>query len=163
MPDTDKLHNLSDVRLFYQPADRLRMTTEDRSWHTVKPVWVAPLSHPGRYLALLDAKGDEIMTIPDASILDKESFETVMEELRRRDMTAEVREIISAKVEYGSTYWRVITDKGTRDFVTQNLQENAMWLDENHLMLVDADGNRFELSDIGHLDNRSKMILYSVV
>ncbi len=139
------------------------MTAEDRSWHTVKPVWAAPLSHPGRYLALLDAKGDEILMIPDASLLDKESYDTVMEELRRRDMTAEVHEIISAKVEYGSTYWRVSTDKGTRDFVTQNLQENAMWLDENHLMLVDVDGNRFELSDIENLDNRSKMILYSVV
>ena len=139
------------------------MTCDDRSWHTVKPVWAAPLSHPGHYLALLDGKGDEIMMITDVSKLDKESRETVMNELHRRDMTAEVTEIISAKVEFGSTYWRVLTDKGARDFVTQNLQENAMWLDENHLMLVDVDGNRFELSDIENMDKKSKTILYSIV
>ena len=53
------------LRLFYQPKDRLRLTIDgDRSYHTVKPAWAAPLSRPGRYLALLDGKGNAIVTLP---------------------------------------------------------------------------------------------------
>ena len=54
------------LNLFYHPKDRLRLTVGDeKSYHTVKPAWAAPLSRPGQYLALLDGKGNEIVTLPD--------------------------------------------------------------------------------------------------
>jgi hypothetical protein len=62
----------------------------------------------------------------------------------------------SAKQEFGATYWSVDTDRGPRDFVTQNLQENAMWFSDVHLLLVDMDGNRFEIVDTTALDARSR-------
>ena len=153
-----------EVRLYYQPHDSLRMTVgEDRSYPIVKPVWAAPLSHPGRYLSLLDAKGDEIMIVENPSSLDHESQSAVMEELRRRNITAEVKQVLSVKVEFGSTYWKVNTDKGARDFVCQSLQENAQWFDDHHLMLIDVDGNRFEIVDIQKLDVESKAMLAKVI
>src|SRR5437763_12358222 len=56
----------AELRLFYHPKDRLRMTVgDDWCYPTVKPVWAAPLSRPNAYLALLNGKGEEITTISD--------------------------------------------------------------------------------------------------
>ena len=143
--------------LFYEPKDRLRLTVwNEKSYHTVKPVWAAPLSRPNRYLALLDGKGTEIVTLPDPNVLLPYSLAAVLEELRRRYLTATVRTILHAKQEFGATYWSVATDRGDRDFVTQSLQENAIWLSPTHLLLLDVDGNRFEIPDTQALDEVSR-------
>jgi hypothetical protein len=144
------------LEIFYQPKDRLRLTIkDDRSYVTVKPAWSAPLTRPNRYLALLNGKGEEIGTIVDPEELDASSKEAVMEELHRRYLTSTVHRITHAKNEFGATYWHVITDRGERDFVTQSLQENAQWLGPHHLLLIDVDGNRFEVPDTTAMDPKS--------
>ena len=152
-------------RLFHFPKDRLRLTIgEDRSYVTVKPTWSAPLSHPNQYLALMNGKGEEIITLKDPKReLTAESYEAVAEEIAKRYLTSLVQNIVSAKGEFGATYWHVDTDRGERDFVTQSLQENAQWLSERHLLLIDVDGNRFEISDVTALDARSRLILETIL
>ncbi len=152
------------IKLFYFPEDRLRATINDEySVVTVKPAWSAPLSLPNQYLALLNGKGDEITTISEPKELSKESLEAVQEELRRRYLTAVVETITAAKSDFGVTYWHVETNRGDRDFVTQNLQENAQWLSPTHLLLLDVDGNRFEIKDVSKLDESSQKILETVL
>jgi hypothetical protein len=154
----------SELNLFFSPKDRLRLTVgTDRSYPTVKPVWSAPLSHPNTYLALLNGKGEEIVTVPDPRTLPKASLEAVEAELRRRYLTATVTAVDNAKVEFGATYWSVESDRGHRDFVTQSLQENAIWLSPTHLLLLDVDGNRFEITDIQALDARSQQIIHRIL
>ncbi len=153
-----------DLKLFYEPKDQLRLTVDDdRSWVTVKPVWAAPLSRPDKYLSLLNGKGDEIVMVENPSDLTRESLDVVREELRRRYLTATVSKIVLAKQEFGATYWTVETDRGDRDFVTQNLQENAIWLTDNHLLLLDVDGNRFEIPDIAKLDESSRHFVETIL
>jgi len=152
------------LKLFYEPKDRLRLTVGDeKSYHTVKPVWAAPLSRPNKYLALLDGKGNEIVTLPDPAALPPDSLAAAQEELRRRYLTATVRAVIHAKQEFGATYWSVATDRGDRDFVTQNLQENAVWLSPSHLLLLDVDGNRFEITDTKALDDASRRYIETIL
>jgi len=156
--------NPSDLILFHQPKDTLRMTVgEDRSYISVKPVWSSPLTYPNRYLALLNSKGEEITMISDPSSLVPASLAAVKEELSRRYLTATVTSILDAKGEFGSTYWHVETNRGTRDFVTQSLQENAQWLSPKHLMLIDVDGNRFEITDTTALDEKSRRLIEEAV
>ena len=144
------------VRLFFHPKDRLRLTSEDRSWIDVKPAWASPLARPGRFLSLLDSKGSEILMIDDPDTLTGESRAAVEDELKRRYLTSTVKRILGAKVEFGATYWHVLTERGERDFVTQSLQENAQWLGDHHLLLIDVDGNRFEIQDTTALDIESQ-------
>jgi hypothetical protein len=147
----------TEIKLFYYPKERLRVTLgNERSYLTVKPVWASPLSRPNAYLALLDGKGEEILMIPDPGALPAESRSALEHELWARNLTAVVTAIRHAKQEFGATYWSVDTDRGPRDFVTQNLQENAMWFSDTHLLLVDVDGNRFEILDTAALDDRSR-------
>jgi hypothetical protein len=153
-----------ELKLFYAPKDRLRLTVgEEKSYTTVKPVWAAPLSYPNTYLALLDGKGDEIALISDPQTLPTESLVAVQEELRRRYLTSTVLAITHARVEYGATYWSVVTDRGPRDFVTQSLQENALWLAPQHLILLDVDGNRFEIPNTQELDARSQTYIRNIL
>ena len=156
--------NTAEIQLFHEPENRLRMTVGERqSYMTVKPVWAAPLSHPDRFLALLNGKGEEITTIADLRSLAPDSQNAVREELRRRYLTPIITRIDSAKCEFGVTYWTVDTDRGRRDFVTQSLQENAQWVAEGHLILVDVDGNRFEITRLDELDLASREFVERIV
>jgi len=156
--------NPADLRLFYEPKERLRLTVnDDRSYPTVKPVWASPISRPNRHLALLDGKGEEIVMIADPNALPPESFAAVQRELRLRDLSARVTAVTHAKQEFGATYWSVETDRGPRDFVTQNLQENALWFSESQLLLLDVDGNRFEIPDVAALDARSRAYIHTIL
>jgi hypothetical protein len=155
---------MQNITVFYAPKDRLRLTIEgEKSFLTVKPVWASPISFPGKYLAFLDGKDQEIVTLEDTSLLDKESRLATEQELDKRYLTSAIVRIANAKVEFGATYWHVITHRGEKDFVTQSLQENAVWMTDNHLLLIDVDGNRFEIQDIAGLDARSRQILFSIV
>ncbi len=156
--------NASEIQLFHFPKDTLRMTVgADRSYTIVKPAWAAPLSHPGKYLALMNGKGEEITTIADPEALPGESLAAVREELHRRYLTSTVKIIQRARTEFGATYWHVLTERGERDFVTQSLQENAQWLTPTHIMLIDVDGNRFEIPNTAALDPKSRELLAAVV
>ncbi len=154
----------TSLKLFYHPKDRLRLTIgEDKSYPTVKPAWSAPLSRPNQYLCLLDGKGNEIVMLPNPTELPPNSWEAVQQELRRRYMTGTVAAIHEARVEYGATYWSVETNRGPREFVTQSLQENAQWLSPTHLLLIDVDGNRFEIPDVNALDTRSRNFITAIL
>jgi hypothetical protein len=156
--------NVNEMKLFYEPKDRLRLTVgEDRSYPTVKPAWAAPLSQPNKYLALMDGKGNEIITLADPAELPATSLQAVKQELSRRYLTSDILSIDDAKTEFGATYWHVQTDRGQRDFVTQSLQENAQWLSPTHLLLIDVDGNRFEITDTRKLDPKSRQIVELVL
>lgn len=145
------------MNLFYQPEGRLRLTLEDRSYVTVKPAWASPLSYPGKHLSLLDGKGKEITMLAEPEReLSKENWALIQEELRRRYLNGVVLKVLQANTEFGATYWTVETDRGLKEFVTQSLQENAQWLGPAHLLLVDVDGNRFEIPDINALDEESR-------
>lgn len=145
------------MKLFYQPEGRLRLTVDDRSYVEVRPVWASPMSHPGRYLALIDAKDNEIMMFTDPQKeMSAENWGVAKRELDRRYLNGFVREILEAKTVFGYTYWTVVTDRGRKEFVTMSLQENAQWLSPTHLLLADVDGNRFEIPDIDALDPVSR-------
>lgn len=153
-----------EIRLFHEPQDRLRLTVAGRfSVPTVIPAWAAPLSQPKKYLSLLNFKHEEVTLISSTDVLDEASRNAVQIELDRRYLTSIIEAIESAKVEFGATYWTVRTHRGRRDLVTQSLQENAQWLGEEHLLLIDVDGNRFEIPDVTKLDAVSRDFLDSIL
>jgi len=144
------------IRLFREPPWMLRLTIDqDRSYTRVKIVRAAPLSHPDKYICLLDAKDEEVCMIEDLKVLDEEMRAIVAEELDRRYLTSTVLTVTSVRNEFGTSYWDVETNRGEREFVVQNASENAQWLGEHRLLLIDVDGNRFEIPDLRELDKKS--------
>lgn len=152
------------MKLFYAPEGRLRLTVDDRSYITVVPAWAAPLSYPNEFLGFMDGEGNEIcMFKHPESELDPEMWRIAKQELDRRYLNGVIHRILSVKTEFGSTYWMVVTDKGEREFITQSLQENAQWLSATYLLVIDVDGNRFEIPDTTALDERSRQLLATTV
>jgi len=144
-------------------GETLVATIKGHAHEYVDAVRVAPLTHPDRYIAIVDLNGKEITMLEDLSVLDNESKDALNEALRRRYMTAVVLKIRSMKDELGVTYFDVDTDRGRREFVVQNLLEGARWLGERRLLIFDVDGNRFEIPDIDALDKRSIRLLSAIV
>jgi hypothetical protein len=156
--------NPQELQLFYQPEGMARLTIgTDRSYVRVKLAIAAPLSRPNRYVSLLDSKGEEIVMLPSLDPLTAASRAVAERELQRRYLTSQVRHLVSLKQEFGVTYWEAETDRGLRDFVVRDLQENCVWLSETHLLLIDVDGSRFEIADRRLLDEQSQQLLDAIL
>ena len=80
-----------------------------------------------------------------------------------RYLTCRVQAVTHTRAEFGVTYWQVETDRGPRDFVVQSLSESCVWLSDTHLLLIDVDGNRFEIADRNALDEASRAQLDRVL
>ena len=155
---------VADIRLFREPPWRLRLTIDkDRSYTSVKIVRAAPLSLPDRYISFLDGKDEEICMVDDLSELGADVQTIISEELERRYLTSIIEDVRSVRNEFGTSYWDVHTDRGDREFVVQNVAENAQWLGDYRLLLVDVDGNRFEIPDMQALDKRSLGLVEQVL
>ena len=152
------------IRLFREPPWVLRLTIEgDRSYLKVRVVCAAPLSQPDRYICLLDEKNEVICTVEDPIDLDDASQRMIKEELEQRYMTAIIKRVDSLKSEFGVSYWEVQTDRGNREFVVRNASENAQWITDRRLLLLDVDGNRFEISNLEVLDKKSRGLIEMVL
>jgi hypothetical protein len=162
-PDTAPIDPLA-LCLYYDPPGTLRLTVaDDRSYPEVKLFQAWPLSAPSRYLSLQDRKGEEIVLVEELEQLTPASQVVAREELGRRYLTARVQAINEIRTEFGVTYWHVTTDKGERDFVVQSMSESCVWLSEQHLLVIDVDGNRFEFEDLTTFDRASSEKLATVL
>lgn len=152
------------IRLFREPPWILRLTIEgDRSYLKVRVVCAAPLSQPDRYVCLLDEKNEVICTVEDPIVMDAASQDIIKEEIEQRYMTAIIKQVDSLKSEFGVSYWEVQTDRGNREFVVRNVSENAQWITDRRLLLLDVDGNRFEISNLEALDKKSRGLIEMVL
>ena len=155
---------VQDIILFRSPPWALRLTLRnERSYPRIKIVRAAPLSYTDRYISILDDKDVEICMIDDLSEVDADTRALIEEELEKRYLTSIVKEVISIRAEYGTSYWEVETDRGNRDFVVQNVSENAQWPGARRLLLIDVDGNRFEIPDLDTLDDRSRKLVENLM
>ena len=69
----------------------------------------------------------------------------------------------SLRNEFGTSYWDVDTDRGKREFVVQNVAENARWLGARRLLIIDVDGNRFEFPRLDALGKKSLRLVERVL
>lgn len=137
-----------------------RLTLQgDRSYIRVTVARAFPLSNPERYLGFLDGGGKDIGLIADPAQMDPESRRLAMEEVEKRYFVPTVKKIISVKEEFGTTYWKVDTDRGEKEIVARNLRDNIQELSSTRVLITDVDGNRFEFPDLNRLDGKSLGII----
>ena len=154
--------DLKSIRLFYHPDGKLRLIIKDEKCYlSVKAVYAAPLSHPSEHISLIDDKGEEICMIPSLDDLDVDSGEVIQKELNKRYLGAVIYKIYSIRSEFGVSYWDVQTDRGSREFVVEENPNQFIWLSETRVLILDVDGNRFEIPDYTQLDaDSTKMVVH---
>lgn len=126
---------------------------------SVRVVCAAPLSYPDHYIIFLDEKGRELCTVGGLSDLSPSVRQLVEEELDSYYLGHTIQCINELESEFGIAYWDVETPRGQRDFVVKDLQSSITWLSPTRLLIMDVDGNRFEIPDLLNLDPRSQNLL----
>ncbi len=159
----DGLAEFAQIR-FLSPAECRFDLTEggflrlDLGEDRYDPVYVFrsfPLSLGDHYLSVRDDKNKEIGIIRELSDFSLDQADLVRSELERRYFTPIIQRVDKMKEEFGYIYWEVETDRGARRFTTKGSHDCILPVGENRLMILDVDGNRFEVPNYRELDLKS--------
>lgn len=127
-----------------------------------------PLSKPFEYISVKTSAihkdmSNELGIIRDVSKLSEENRNIVKEELAQRYFVPVITRIESLKDEFGQIYMDVDTSAGKKKIAVPNSSANFVKLGENRLLLIDFDGNRYEIPEISTLDKKSMRYLEVVI
>ena len=156
--------DLQSLRLFYHSDGKPRLIIkDDRCYLSVKAVFAAPLSYPNAYISLIDDKGEEICMLPSLDNLDEGTCEVIQKEITKRYLSAVIYKIHAIRSEFGVSYWDVQTDRGEREFVVEENPNQFIWLSETRVLIIDVDGNRFDIPDYAQLDAHSIRLMAHLI
>jgi len=164
--DSGDLEYLNPSKLdFALRGDVLRLTVEDdRSYLKVRPVRAFPLTEPDEYIGLLDSiSGREIGMLRSLRDLDCADRQMVQAALVKGYFVPKIGKILEAKKEFGTVYWEVETDRGVRQFVMRNIRDSIHEIEPGRYLIVDIDGNRFEIPQLENLNSRSQNLWDKIV
>ena len=114
------------------------------------------------FISVLDDENHEIGIIKSLDLFAGEEKELLETELKRRYYAPKIIKILGMKERYGFSYWKVITEHGEVSFTLQDTFRSIVHVGEDRLVLLDVNGNRFEIPDVKSLDRKSykKIELY---
>ncbi|HHW46804.1 MAG TPA: DUF1854 domain-containing protein [Clostridiales bacterium] len=135
------------------PGGFVSLEFEGKFYSRVSVYRAFPFTNPDSFISIRqpDEKAEEIGIIRSLNELDKETAEIIREQLNIRYFTPEIKKIIDIKDEYGYAYFDVLTDRGACRFTIRMNTSSVIRLSETRILIVDIDGNRFEIPDITKL------------
>ncbi len=121
-----------------------------------------PFELQWEFISVLDAEQQEIGMIRDLSVFGETAKELLTVELARRYYTPVIRSILQVKERYGFSNWKVTTDEGEMSFTLHDTYRSMIRAGGGRLILLDVNGNRFEIPNAEDLDRKSykKIELY---
>ena len=129
-------------------------------WEKVAVKVAFPYTLPGRYV-VFTKDGEEVGTLANPGELDRGSRELLGEILEERYLMPAVQRIVSIEDVHNGMCWKVETDRGPRAFEIRDL--DSVREIGGQIVIVDADGNRFRISDRDMLDPDSQALLDTYV
>lgn len=114
------------------------------------------------FISVLNEEEDELGIVRNIAAFAEAEQTILREELERRYYSPKIQKILSFKERYGFSYWRVLTAEGTMQFTLHDTYKSLIHVSEKRVILLDVDGNRFEIPDVTALDKKSyrKIELY---
>jgi hypothetical protein len=131
----------------------------NEDWTDVSVVRLFPLSEPWRWVSVLDSVGREVGVVRDLAELPRDVRRALRDELNRRYLVPQILKVTAATDKYDLVEWVMETDRGPITFMTRNLREQAQRPLPEHLTMMDVDGNRYDIPDMGDLDPDSLRLL----
>jgi len=144
-------------------GDRVMLHADGDEPVAVRIVWARPISARGAEISLLDDQKREALMLSGLDDLDADSRAIAEEELAKRYFIPRITRVVSAVANFGIRYWRVETDLGERRFALKQASKNAVWLTDDHLVLRDTLGCRYEIRPYADLDERSRAEVEKVI
>ncbi len=151
------------IRLFTQ-ADSVMAEIDGEEAVAVKLVYARPISARDRELAIMDVKGKkEFAWLESLTSLDENSRQVAEDSLWKTYRIARVTRVNDSHVNHGHRYLKVSTNRGDRYFNLREPGKNVTRLTNDHLVIRDSMGNRFEIPSIQALDAESQEHLERVL
>lgn len=121
-----------------------------------------PFELEWEFISVMNEEQEEIGIIRNVSLFDADIEGLLRDELRRRYYAPVIERVISIKERYGFSYWKVHTPEGDVSFTLHDTYRSIIHAGQNRLILLDVNGNRFEIPDALALDRKSykKIELY---
>lgn len=121
-----------------------------------------PFEELWSYISVLNAEEEEVGMIRSLDLFEGETETLLRDELERRYYSPVILHIHSLKERYGFSYWKVETAEGEMEFTLHDTYKSLIHIDAKRVIILDVDGNRFEIPDVSALDRRSyrKIELY---
>ena len=117
-----------------------------------------PWSIPASYVSVRDKDGKEVALVRDLEALDSDSRRLMEGELREKVFNPKIRRVREFKNEFGVISLDVETDRGDVTFQIRSRDEVRV-LSATRALFRDADGNTYEVEDLGALDAASRRYL----
>ncbi len=151
------------IRLTENGDGTLALTCGAKRYRSVNIRIGRPLYRPDEFASVLDQKGNEVATLVNLGSLPAQSRRVLAAHHDRYDLTSIISRIISISHMYGSSFWEVETDKGTRQFVIRGTTEHVRWLNDSRILVTDVRGSRFEIPDLNGIDKRSQYLFHLIL
>lgn len=166
----NKLCYIKDEDIIFSkiPSGFLSAEISGKKYKRVMLQRVFPLSKPAHYISVREIKesrehGEEIGIIEDIAKLSPEKRELVINELDMVYFKPDILKIHKLKDDRGYIYLEALTTSGERKITAQNNASAFIRLSGNRILIVDVDGNRFNIPDMSALDKKSIKYLEVVV
>ena len=146
---------------FYMKNDFLHIKTESYEGraHLCREF---PFELEWEFISVMNDEQAEVGIIKAISLFDGAGEELLRTELARRYYAPVIDRIIAVKERYGFSYWRVHTAEGNISFTLHDTYRSIIRAGDGRVVLLDVNGNRFEIPNVAALDRKSykKIELY---
>jgi hypothetical protein len=156
----------SDKLSFRNENDRLSLTLADGTYYprvTLRRCF--PFSTTDVFVTVMtpsteQERSHEIGIVTGIDEMDAASREALNEELKLHYFVPRIQSISKIKEEYGFQYWTALTDRGEKEFILRdNIVSSARQIGPTRWLLIDINQARYEISDDGSLDQRSRKLM----
>jgi hypothetical protein len=148
-----------DWRLRRDQQRRLVLTDAAGKEHVgVEPLRCFPISRAEQWISICDPEGHELLCIEEPDALTADLRQMLEEELARREFVPEVTRILRISDDSEYAEWEIETDRGPT-LIRFNTEDAVRRLNETRVLIIDASGIRFLISDTRTLDRTSRRLL----
>ena len=107
------------------------------------------------FISVMDDEQHEIGIIKAISLFESETEELLRRELNRRYYAPTIEKILGVKERYGFSYWKVTCEHGDVEFTVKDTFRSILSVGGGRLLVLDVNGNRFQIPDVSKLDKKS--------
>ena len=121
-----------------------------------------PFELEWEFVSVMNEEQAEVGIIKNVSLFEGAGEDLICTELSRRYYAPVIDKIMGVKERYGFSYWRVHTAEGNVNFTLHDTYRSIIRATGGRVVLLDVNGNRFEIPDVEALDRKSykKIELY---
>lgn len=130
--------------------------SDDDSQQPVESICAFPLSYPEKEIVLHGNEKTELGIIEDMATLKPKIRQTILNQLEKRYFLPQVTMIHKMTERFGSAIWDLETDRGRVVISTRQLNEAVRELGPRRFLIVDVEGNRYEIKELNDLPPESQ-------